>query len=193
MITVEDLRFLSALSRTGSLSAAARSLNVTPPAISMRLKKLEKTLGINLVIRNSRRMKFTTEGERLVAEAQAIVERIEALPARMNIGGNELRGELRVVAPLGFGRAHVAPLLAEFRKMHPLIVPDLQLSDRPLTVSSGADLAIHIGEMRDSSWVGHFLARNERWVCASPHYLRAAGTPAHPRELLQHACLTVQE
>jgi DNA-binding transcriptional LysR family regulator len=80
MITLDDLRFIDALERAGSLSAAARSLNVTPPALSMRLKKLERALSVNLVVRSSRHVRFTSEGERLVAEAQGFLERINALP-----------------------------------------------------------------------------------------------------------------
>ena len=105
MISLDDLRFVEALHRTGSMSAAARALNVTPPAISMRLKKLEAELGINLVVRNSRHTRFTSEGERLVAEAQALVTRIEALPGIMRADSGALTGNLRIVAPFGFGRA----------------------------------------------------------------------------------------
>ena len=193
MITLDDLRFVDALSRTGSLSAAARALNVTPPALSMRLKRLEKLLGVNLVVRNSRSMRFTSEGENLVAEAHALVERIEALPRAMNLDGGDLTGPLRIVAPFGFGRAYVAPIVAQFSQLHPSVIPELRLSDNPWKTNDGADVVIHIGELHDSSWVVHLLARNERWICASPKYLAERGTPAHPRELLAHACLTVQE
>jgi DNA-binding transcriptional LysR family regulator len=193
MITLDDLRFVDALSRTGSLSAAARALNVTPPALSMRLKRLESQLGVRLVVRNSRSMRFTNEGENLVSEAQVLIKRIEALPRTMNINNNDLIGPLKIVAPFGFGRAYVAPIVAQFSELHPAVLPELQLSDNPWKANEGADVVIHIGEMKDSSWVAHLLARNERWVCASPKYLSARGTPTHPRELLAHACLTVQE
>jgi DNA-binding transcriptional LysR family regulator len=100
---------------------------------------------------------------------------------------------LRIVAPLGFGRAHIAPLLATFAQAHPALRPDLYLSDTPWKASEGADVVIHIGEMRDSSWVAHLLARNERWVCASSKYLAKHGAPDHPRQLVEHACLSIQE
>lgn len=193
MITLDDLRFVEALSRTGSLSAASRALNVTPPALSMRLKKLESLLGVSLVIRSSRHLRFTSEGERLVSEAQTLLRRVEALPQAMKLAGDDLAGRLRIVAPFGFGRAHIAPLVARFWALHPALRPELELSDNPWRASRGADVVIHIGELRDSSWVAHLLARNARWVCASPAYLNRAGVPAHPRELLQHTCLAVQE
>lgn len=193
MITLEDLRFVEALSRTGSLSAAARSLNVTPPALSMRLKRLEQALGVGLVVRSSRSMRFTSEGEHLVAEAQAVLGRIEALPEELAAAGRSLSGRLRVVAPFGFGRIHVAPLIARFAAQHPAVRVTLDLSERPWRETEDADVVIHIGEVKDSSWIAHLLARNSRWVCASPEHVRRHGTPAQPRDLLHHACLCVRE
>ncbi|MBN8988990.1 MAG: LysR family transcriptional regulator [Rhizobiales bacterium] len=193
MISLDDLRFVEALHRTGSMSAAARALNVTPPAISMRLKKLEAELGVNLVIRNSRHVRFTSEGERLVSEAQTLVSRVDALPGIMRADSGALTGSLRIVAPFGFGRAFIAPIIAEFSQAHPALHLDLALSENPWRANKDADVVIHIGELRDSSWVAHLIARNERWVCASPKYLAAHGMPTEPRQLLQHACLSIQE
>src|SRR5262245_19181964 len=193
MIALDDLRFVEALSRTGSLSAAARSLNVTPPALSMRLKRLEQALGVNLVVRSSRRVRFTSEGERLVAEAQDLIGRIDALPEALGREGQNLAGRLHVVASFGFGRLHVAPLIAAFSQAHPSLRITLDLSERPWTDSEGADVVLHIGAVRDSAWVAHLLARNARWVCASPAYLRQHGVPAHPRDLIGHPCLCVRE
>ena len=193
MITFDDLRFIDALSRTGSLSAAARSLNVTPPALSMRLKKLEQTLNVSLVVRSSRHLRFTGEGERLVTEAQAVLGRINALPGAIIRDGQSLAGRLHVVSPFGFGRLHIAPLIVEFAKLHPAVHITLDLSERPWTESKSADVVIQIGPVRDSTWVAHLLARNARWVCASPDYLRQRGVPANPRELLDHSCLCLRE
>jgi len=193
MITLDDLRFIDALNRAGSLSAAARLLNVTPPALSMRLKKLEQSLSINLVVRSSRHIRFTSEGERLVTEAQSLLERINALPGALSVEGRSLAGRLHVISSIGFGRIHVAPLIAKFVQTHPSMRVTLDLSERPWTQSNAADVVIHIGAVRDSSWVAHLLARNARWVCASPAYLRRHGVPSHPRELLAHACMCVRE
>lgn len=191
MIALEDLRFVVALNRTGSLSAAARALDVTPPALSMRLKKLEAGLRVNLVIRNSRGLRFTPEGEQLVHEAQSLLARVDGLADSVTGGG--FAGPLRVVAPFGFGRIHVAPVVASFIRDYPQVRATLDLSEAPWNRNVEADVVIHIGAVRDSSWVAHLLARNARWVCASPSYLRRRGTPSHPRELAQHACLSVRE
>ena len=193
MITLADLQFMEALARTGSLSGAARSLNVTPPALSLRLKNLERTLGVSLVVRSSRRLRFTGEGEHLVSEAQAVLARMGALTDLLGKEGGALAGPLRVVAPFGFGRLHVAPLVARYAQRHPAIRVTLDLSERPWTDSEDADAVIHIGAVRDSTWVAHVLARNDRWVCAAPAYLDRRGTPADPRDLLQHDCLCVRE
>lgn len=191
MIALEDLRFVAALSRTGSLSAAARALDVTPPALSMRLKKLEAALGVSLVVRSSRGLRFTPEGEQLVLEAQSLLARVDGLAD--SLSGGVFAGSLRVVAPFGFGRIHVAPVMAAFIREYPQVRATLHLSEAPWNSNVEADVVIHIGTVRDSSWVSHLLARNARWVCASPSYLRRRGTPSHPRELAQHACLSVRE
>lgn len=191
MIAFEDLRFVVALSRTGSLSAAARAMDVTPPALSMRLKKLETVLGVNLVVRNSRGLRFTPEGEQLVHEAQSILARVDGLADRLSGGG--FAGPIRIVAPFGFGRVHVAPAIAAFVRDYPQVRATLDLSEAPWNGNVEADVVIHIGAVRDSSWIAHLLARNARWVCASPGYLRRCGSPSHPRELTQHACLSVRE
>lgn len=193
MITLDDLRFMETLSRAGSLSAAARSLNVTPPALSMRLKKLEQALGVSLVVRSSRHVRFTSEGEHLVTEAQGVLGRINALPGTLAREGSILAGRLHVISPFGFGRLHVAPLIARFATLHPSVQVTLDLSERPWTENKAADVVIHIGTIRDSTWVAHRLARNARWVCASPAYLGRRGTPADPRELLEHECLCLRE
>lgn len=193
MIDLDDLRFVDALSRTGSLSAAARTLNVTPPALSMRLKKLERALKLALVVRSSRHVRFTEEGERLVAEAQRLLARIDALPAEL--AGNEsgLTGRLHVVSSFGFGRAYIAPSIADFTALHPEVRITLDLSEKPWTEIKNADVVIHIGEVRDSAWIAHVLARNERWICASPDYLSKRGMPRHPRDLAAHDCLCLRE
>src|SRR5215470_5333902 len=139
MISLTDLRFIEALGRTGSLSAAARLLNVTPPALSMRLKRLEEELGVRLVARGPRLMRLTSEGENLASEARHIVGRVDELPRMLDVAHGRLAGPLRIVAPLGFGRAHIAPLVAKFATAHPSLRPDLHLSDTPWKASDGAD------------------------------------------------------
>ncbi|WP_198971612.1 LysR family transcriptional regulator [Xylophilus sp. ASV27] len=193
MISIEDLQLAAALAQAPSLSAAARALNVTPPALSMRLRKLEAALGLALATRSARRLSLTPEGERFAAEAAALLARIEALPESFQHEDRRLSGTLRIAAPFGYGRDRLAPLLARFARLHPRLRLQLDLRETPWPDRHDADAVLHIGTVRDSSWVARVLAANERWLCASPAYLRAHGTPQAPRELLSHACICIRE
>jgi DNA-binding transcriptional LysR family regulator len=193
MLQVDDLLLMATLMRSASLSAAARTLNVTAPALSMRLKKLELTLGMSLAVRSSRRLRLTAPGEQLGLQAQAMLAQLNELPQALRRDSLGMSGELRVTAPFGFGRNHIGPLLARFAKAHPGIRLTLELLESPWPDKRDADAVVHIGNVRDSSWVAYPLAENERWLCASPAYLRAHGTPTTPRDVAAHACISIQE
>lgn len=194
MIQLEDLRLVSALSQSASLSAAARALDVTPPALSMRLKKLEASLGVSLAVRSAHRLSLTAEGEQLAGQAALLLAQLAQLPESLQREGQSLSGSLRVAAPFGFGRKHVAPLLAAFSRQHPRIRINLDLMETPWPDKRDADVVVHIGSVRDSSWVAHPLADNERWLCASPAFLKARRfAPAHPRDVLDQPCICIRE
>jgi len=181
------------LARSESLSAAARVLNVTPSALSMRLKKLEKTLGVTLATRDARQMSLTADGARLAREAQGLLSAIEALPDTFREQTAQLAGHIRIAAPFGFGRVHIAPLLARFARANPGIRLQLDLLETPWPHSHAADVVIQIGTVRDSSWSARSLLANERWLCASPGYIAAHGYPREPREILEHDCICIRE
>lgn len=194
MIQLEDLRLAAALAKAPSLSAAARALSVTPPALSIRLKRLEAQLGIHLAVRSAHRLSLTPEGERLAAEGAALLQRLEELPDTLQSEGRALTGSVRISAPFGFGRAHVAPLLATFAAEHPRITLSFDLLETPWPDHRNADVVVHIGEVRDSSWIAHALLPNERWLCASPGYLKTQRfVPQHPRDVLAHPCICIRE
>jgi DNA-binding transcriptional LysR family regulator len=193
MLHIEDLQLISTLAHSPSLSAAAHTLNVTPPALSTRLKRLEAQLKVNLAVRSARHLSLTREGEQLAASAAALLVQIEALPESFARMGQDVSGGLRITAPFGFGREHIAPAVAGFVKTHPRVRPVLELLETPWPDKRDADVVIHIGMVRDSSWVAHLLARNVRWGCASPSYLKTHGVPTHPRELLSHATICIRE
>ena len=193
MIRIEDLQLAAALAQAPSLSAAARALNVTPPALSMRLRKLEATLGLALASRTARRLSLTPEGERFAREAAALLAQLEALPESFQREDRRLTGQLRIAAPFGYGRRHIAPLLARFAAQHPGLQLQLDLRETPWPDRHDSDAVVHIGTVRDSSWIARTLAPNARWLCGSPGYLRRAGTPAEPRDLLRHRCICIRE
>src|SRR5271166_3440140 len=187
MISTEDLRFFTIVSNVASLAAAARALNVTPPAITQRLRQLEKRLGVRLVDRSGRRVTLTDEGALLAEHAARVLGDIEhvvgALAARRGI----VSGHLRILAPLGFGRRYVAPVVTAFRKQFPDVQIDLMLSDRPFRFRDDTwDVLVHIGELRDSQLVMRTLAPNRRFLCASPVYITQYGMPARPEDLSRH-------
>ena len=149
MIQIEDLRLVEALAQAPSLSAAARALNVTPPALSMRLRKLEATLGLALATRTARRLSLTPEGERFAQEGAALLAQLEALPESFRREDSRLTGTLRIAAPFGYGRHHVAPLLARFAQRHPGLRLQLDLRETPWPDRHDSDVVIHIGAVRD--------------------------------------------
>lgn len=192
-IQIEDMQLAAALLREPSLSAAARALDVTPPALSMRLRKLEASLGLSLATRTARKLSLTPEGERFAREAAALLGQIEGLRESMQRDDRRLTGTLRIAAPFGYGRQYIAPMLARFARLHPGLRVQLDLRETPWPDRHDADAVIHIGTVRDSSWVARTLSANERWLCASPDYLRQRGTPRMPRDVLQHDCICIRE
>ncbi|MDQ7977712.1 LysR family transcriptional regulator [Paraburkholderia sp. SARCC-3016] len=193
MIELDDMRLFRALGASQSLAAAARILNLTPPAVTVRLQRIEERMGVRLVTREARGISLTQEGQQLVQEAIEILERIESIPSRVSGETAGVGGHLRVVAPFGFGRAHVAPLIRDLHRSHPNLAISLILSDSPLTAAAGADVVVSIGNLKGSSWVGHYLAPNERFLCASPSLARRLSKLEHPSELTQYEWLTLRE
>jgi DNA-binding transcriptional LysR family regulator len=193
MIQIEDMQLAAALLREPSLSAAARALHVTPPALSMRLRKLEAALGLSLATRTARRLSLTPEGERFAREAAALLGQIEGLRESMQRDDQRLTGTLRIAAPFGYGRQYIAPMLVRFARLHPGLHMQLDLRETPWPDRHDADAVIHIGAVRDSSWVARTLSANERWLCASPDYLRLRGTPRVPRDVMAHDCICIRE
>lgn len=193
MLELEDMRLFRALGASPSLAAAARLLDLTPPAVTVRLQRIEERMGLRLVTRAARGISLTNEGEHLVQEAIEILERIESIPSRVSGDASGVSGHLRVVAPFGFGRAYVAPLVRQLHLSHPRLGISLILSESPLTSASGADVAVSIGNIKGSSWVGHYLAPNDRFLCASPALARRLSKLDHPSELAQCAFLSLRE
>jgi len=194
MLSLEDLRFFGVIAAGRSLASAARSMDVTPPAVSQRLASLERRMGVRLVERQRGGVILTNEGEIVAARARFILEELDELHNQIAARRNEMFGPLRIGAPLGFGRTYVAPLVASFRVQHPGVSIDLVLNDRsPTGASTRFDLTVHIGELRDSTGIMATLASNDRLVCASPSYLEARGVPETPMQLSAHDCIALRE
>ena len=175
---------------TGSLSAAARELGLSPAMISRRLAGLEARLGVRLVNRTTRSLHLTDEGAAYHECCARVLAEIENANASVSAGGQAPQGTLRVSLPAAFGNQYVAPLVPEFAARYPDIQLALSLSDRAVNlVEDGFDLAIRIAAITDASVTARKLAPNRRVVCASPEYLRRHSAPRTPEELVQHNCL----
>jgi DNA-binding transcriptional LysR family regulator len=192
MDRIGDLNLFLRVLDLGSISAAARSLDVSVAVASQRLKRLEQSLGVRLFHRTTRRLRLTTEGEALVAQGRPLIEDLDALTGGLQKSAGEMTGTLRVSLPASFGRQYISPLIPQFLAQHPQLKVHLDLSDQLRDLSSeGFDLAIRIGALRDSNLVARRLAPNRRVLCASPDYLRKRGVPTKPEQLSAHDCLLI--
>ena len=176
----------------GSLTAAARGEGVAPAIIGRRLDALEEHLGVKLLVRTTRRITLTHEGSAFLEDCQRLLSDVANAEASVSAGGVKASGHLRITAPAGFGRRHVAPLVPKFRELHPDVTISLNLSDRVVDLAGeGFDCAVRVGDLPDSSLVSVRMADNRRLCVATPAYLARRGTPEQPSDLLQHDCLTL--
>ncbi|QXL83837.1 LysR family transcriptional regulator [Comamonas sp. NLF-1-9] len=183
--------FVSIATR-GSLTAAARAEGVAPAIMGRRLDALEEHLGVKLLVRTTRRITLTHEGSAFLEDCQRLLADVAQAEASVSAGGVKATGHLRITAPAGFGRRHVAPLVPLFRGQHPEVTISLNLSDRVVDLAGeGYDCAVRVGDLPDSSLVSVRLADNRRLCVATPEYLARRGTPRHPSELAQHDCLAL--
>lgn len=174
----------------GSISAAARSLDISPAVASQRLKKLEQQLGVRLLHRTTRQLHPTPEGQALLDRGRVLIEDLDAVTSNLRGAGAGVTGTLRVTMSSTFGRLYISPLLPEFLAAHPALKLHVDFSDQWLDlVSAGFDLAIRIGTLEDSSLVARKLGHDSRILCASPDYLRRRGMPRSPDDLRDHDCL----
>ena len=183
--------FVSVATR-GSLTAAARAEGVAPAIMGRRLDALEAHLGVKLLVRTTRRLALTNEGSAFLEDCQRLLADVANAEASASAGRAHATGHLRVTAPAGFGRRHVAPLVPRFRALHPQVTVSLNLSDRVVDVAGEAfDCAVRVGDLPDSSLVSVRMADNRRLCVATPAYLARHGTPRHPSDLAQHDCLVL--
>jgi DNA-binding transcriptional LysR family regulator len=194
MVTSQDLEFFDAIARTRSLAAASRRLHVTPSSTSQRLQTLERKLNVKLVERGVRTTSLTPEGEKLALHGRKLLKEIEALHNEIVANKQVIEGDLRILAPLGFGVAFIAPLLAEFQTNYPQLNIDLKLSDVPKwSDAQDPHVMIYIGQLKDSSLKCITLGENRRLLLAAPSYLENAPPLETPQALKQHQCIALKE
>jgi DNA-binding transcriptional LysR family regulator len=189
---LKQIESFVAVAAKGSLTAAAHAEGVAPAIIGRRIGALEQRLGVKLLLRTTRRVTLTHEGSAFLETCQRLLAELANAEASVSAGGVKASGHLRITAPAGFGRRHVAPLVPPFLERHPEVSLSLNLSDRLVDiVNEGVDCAVRVGDLPDSSLISVRLADNRRLCVAAPAYLARAGTPLHPRDLDRHECLTL--
>jgi len=194
MDSISDLAFFVRLVKHGSLSALAREVGVTPPAISTRLAGLEKRLGVRLLNRTTRRLSVTQEGELYLKNGTRLLAELEELDVMVSSSRKTPKGLLRVNTTFGFGRRHIAPAISAFLQKYPEVEVQLVLTDRAVKLADESfDVGIWFGEVQDSRMVARKIAANRRFLCASPAYLARVGAPTTPHDLQRHQCIVLRE
>lgn len=192
MDKLKQLESFVSVATKGSLTAAARAEGVAPAIMGRRLDALEERLGVKLLVRTTRRISLTHEGSAFLEDCQRLLADLSNAEASVSAGGVKASGHLRITAPAGFGRRHVAPLVPRFREQHTDVTISLNLSDRVVDLAGeGFDCAVRVGDFPDSSLVSVRLADNRRMCVAAPEYLKRHGTPQHPGDLARLDCLTL--
>ena len=189
-----DLGFFSTLAASGSLTAAAREIGISVPAVSKRLSQMEVRIGVTLVNRTTRRMSMTPEGELYLEHARRILGEIDDLRQLLGTAKVTPKGLLRVNATLGFGRCEVAPIISRFVRSFPLVEVQLQLSvNPPLMADDAVDVCVRFGEPPAARVIARRLAPNRRLLCAAPAYLARHGHPKTPAQLSGHNCIGIRQ
>jgi DNA-binding transcriptional LysR family regulator len=182
-INLNRLTVFTAVVESGSLTAAASRLGVAKAAVSTHLKRLEAELGASLLVRTTRGMHLTEAGETFYGASRQIVRDSEAAVLAVGQSTKELRGTLRVTAPIDYGCSVVAPVLVELRKRHPSLRAELRATDHLLDlVGEGIDVAIRFGKLADSSMRAIRISTFEEWLVAAPDFI-GKSSPSTPQDV----------
>jgi DNA-binding transcriptional LysR family regulator len=186
------MQAFAAIADEGSLTAAARALGSSLPAVVRSLAAYEAQLGARLFNRTTRRVSLTDEGRQHLERCRQVLAAVDESESTLRAGAGEPAGHLTITAPVLFGQMHVAPSVTRFAARHPRLRCSVVLLDRVVNLlEEGIDLGIRIGRLDDSSLIAQPLGRVRRVVVATPAYLRRHGVPRHPRDLAQANCIRV--
>lgn len=190
--TAGEMEVFVHAARLRSFSAAGRQLRLSPSAVSKLLTRLEERLGTRLLVRTTRSLQLTPEGETYLERAQRILEEIRETEELVASGREAVaRGRLRVSVSVAFGVRFIVPLVPDFLALHPEVQLDLSLTDGIIDiVGERTDVAIRSGDLRDTALKARKLMESRRVIVASPAHLERHGVPKHPSELDRHNCMT---
>lgn len=191
MLKTEEMLAFVQIVNSGTITAAAEQLQLAKSAVSRRLAELEEQLGVELFHRTTRKLSLTDSGRAFYERCVQILDDLTEAESAVSASHREIRGKLRVAAPLSFGVMHLGPAMIAFAQQHPGVEFDIDFNDREVDlIREGFDVGIRIADLKDSSLIARRLASISMVTCASPAYLREYGEPLTPNELQDHACLT---
>lgn len=190
MDRLQAMGIFRAVVDAGSFAGGARKLGLSNAMVSKQVARLETALGVRLLTRTTRRLQLTAEGERYLKGAAHLLDELYELEAGLGEQRGEIRGRLRLSAPLDFGVRELMPALQAFEQTHPAVQLEVVLEDRRVDpLAEDFDLVVRVGELEDSSLIARHLMSMPMHVYAAPSYLRQHGVPQHPDELRYHRCL----
>lgn len=190
MDRIDRIRAFVTVVDAGSFTQAAARLRLSNKLVSKYVAALEADLGVTLLHRTTRALSLTSAGERYLEGARRLLRSYDELEAGLHAEDNMLSGRLRITAPTTFGEMFITELTHAFVEKHPRVTIDLDLTDRYIDLAAeGFDVAIRIGNLRDSSLIGRRLGRTRSWVVACPAYLAANGQPQSPADLRSHRAI----
>ena len=191
MDKLNSIRAFTKVVQHSSFAAAARDLRLSRSAVSKYVMELEEALGVQLLSRTTRSVTATENGQAYYERCLAILADLEEADLAATRLQAEVRGLLRINAPMSFGTLHLARAVADFMEKYPDLRIQLLLSDQQVDpVQEGFDVTLRIADLPASSMIARRIAPARRAICASPSYLARHGTPKHPDDLRGHACLT---
>lgn len=187
-----DMAMFVAIVKYQGLAIAGRELGLSPATMTARLQSLEARYGVKLLNRSTRHLSLTDSGELYYKACLEILDNVSETENLIRSGIKEVKGSLRISAPKDIGKQYILPILSEFCKLYPNVVPYLYLNDRTINiVESSMDIVIRYGDLTDSSLISRCLSPSRRVLCASPAYLAQHGTPLIPEDLINHHCLAM--
>nr|WP_232230290.1 LysR family transcriptional regulator [Halomonas sp. 1513] len=184
------MQIFRAVVEAGSFAGGARKLGLSNAMVSKQISRLEALLGVRLLMRTTRRLQLTVEGERYLQGAARLLDELGELEAELGEQRGEVRGRLRLSAPLDFGVRELMPALQAFEQAHPGVELEVVLEDRRVDpLAEDFDLVVRIGALEDSSLIARPLMAMPVHLYGAPSYFERYGVPQHPRELSHHRCL----
>jgi len=185
-----SMRVFSAVAKNASFSEAAKKLSISKAMASKHVQSLENSLGVRLFNRTTRKLNLTDVGSAYFEKVDGILSDIDETELAISQLNSEPKGKLKIMAPPSFGAFHLSRALSIYLRKYPDVTTEIELSNhKPDLVEDGIDLAFHVGELDDSTYVARKITSTRRVVCASPYYLKQNGRPQTPDDLAKHNCM----